>query len=156
MKDIVETDDPEELSVLGSEDLTPENYSDWLLPSEHPGTDLDRLQPEPTQVFRLWQLYLDRVNPLTKVIHVPTVQPYIIEAVSNMARLPLNYQALLFSIFNMAAISLSEVECSSILGITRDEALRRFTTGLKHSLTRANFLKNHDMPTLQALVLYLV
>ncbi|KAI9149563.1 transcription factor [Paramyrothecium foliicola] len=155
MKDIVETDDPDELSVLGSEDLSPENNTDFFFPGESQTVESRYLHPEPAQVFRLWQLYVDRVNPLTKVIHVPTVQPYVMEAVSNMTNIPMNYQALLFSIYIMASISLSEIECSQMLGISREEALRRFTAGLKLALTRVNFLKNHDMPILQALVLYL-
>jgi hypothetical protein len=155
MKDIVETDDPDELSVLGSEDLTPENNTDWFFPNDHQNLDVEDIRPTPAQVFRLWQLFLDRVNPLVKVIHVPTLQPYVMEAVNNMRQLSWNYQALLFSIYNMAAISLSDVECTSMLGMPRDEALRKFATGFKQSLNRANFLKNHDMPILQALVLYL-
>jgi hypothetical protein len=155
MKDIVDTDDPDELSVLGSEDLTPENNSDWFLPSERHNIDIEEMQPDPTQVFRLWQLFLDRVNPLTKIIHVPTVQPYVMQAAGNMSRVPMNYQALLFAIYNMAAIASSEVECTSMLGMTREEALRKFNACLKMALTRVNFLKNHDMPILQALVLYL-
>jgi hypothetical protein len=43
-----------------------------------------------------------------------------------------------------------------MLGIEKEEALRRFTAGVKAALTKINFLKNHDMTTLQALVLYLV
>lgn len=156
MRDIVDTDDPEDSSVLGAEDLTPENHTDLYFPGDASVANLDELQPDPVHVFRLWQLFLDRVNPLTKVIHVPTLQPYVMEAASNMSNIPLNYQALLFAIFNMAAVSLTDVESIQMLGMPREDAVKRFTAGTKIALNRYNFLKTYHMASLQALVLYLV
>ena len=156
MRTIVETDDPEESSVLGSEDLTPENNADLFFPNDPPTSSVEDLQPDPVHVFRLWQTFLDRVNPLTKVIHVPSLQPYVLEAATTMVNVPTNYQALLFAVYTMAAISLSDVECLQMLGMPREQAIYKFTRGVKVSLARFNFLKNYDMATLQALVLYLV
>lgn len=156
MRDIVETEDPEESSVLGSEDLSPDYNTDLLLPADATTRTIEDLQPDPVHVFRLWQLFLDRVNPLTKVIHVPTLQPYIMEAASNMDNIPLNYQALLFSVFSMAVVALSEAEAVQMLGMSRDDALRKFSLGTKVALNKFNFLKNYDMAVLQSLLLYLV
>ncbi|KAF4983675.1 hypothetical protein FZEAL_962 [Fusarium zealandicum] len=156
MREIVDTDEPEESSVMGSEDLSPDYNIDLLLPSDASSKSTDDLQPDPVHIFRLWQVFLDRVNPLTKIIHVPSVQPYVMEAATNMNTLPLNYQALLFSIFTIAAVSLTEIESVQMLGCSREEALRRYTVGTKVALTRFNFLKNYDMVALQALLLYLV
>jgi hypothetical protein len=155
MKELIDTDDPEELSTLGSEEHVSEAHFDPLFPMERQCYE-DGLPPDSSQVFRLWQLFLDRVNPLTKIIHVPSVQPFVIEALTSMEKIPLKYQALLFSIYTMAAMSLSDVECLQMLGMPREKALQRFTTGLKIAINRFNFLKNHDMVVLQALVLYLV
>ncbi|KAF4466599.1 transcription factor [Fusarium albosuccineum] len=156
MKEIVDTDDPEECSVMGSEDLSPDYNIDLLLPSDASTKSTEELQPDPVHVFRLWQLFVDRVNPLTKIIHVPSVQPYVMEAATNMNNIPLNYQALLFSIFTMAAVSLSDTESVQMLGCSREDALRRYTIGTKVTLTKFNFLKNYDMVALQALLLYLL
>ncbi|KAM4066389.1 fungal specific transcription factor [Hirsutella rhossiliensis] len=155
MRDIVETDDPEDSSILGSEDLTPDNNTDLFFPGNLATVNLDDLQPDPIHGFKLWQLFLDRVNPLTKVIHAPTVQPYVMEAATSIRNVPLHCQALLFSIYNMAVISLSEAECVQTFGFSRDQAIQRFTAGTKAALSRFNFLKNYNMSVLQALVLYL-
>ncbi|RSL41187.1 hypothetical protein CEP53_012909 [Fusarium sp. AF-6] len=155
MKEIVDTDDPEDCSVMGSEDLSPDYNIDLLLPSDASSGSNEDYQPDPVHVFRLWQLFVDRVNPLTKIIHVPSVQPYVMEAATNMNNIPLNYQALLFSIFTMAAVSLSDAEATQMLGCSRDDALRKYTIGTKMALTKFNFLKNYDMVALQALLLYL-
>ncbi|KAK6845968.1 C6 transcription factor [Apiospora arundinis] len=40
--------------------------------SSHNAVDLSTLHPEPIQIFRLWQIYLDNVDPLLKVTHTPT------------------------------------------------------------------------------------
>src|SRR5688572_4946521 len=63
-----------------------------------PGLSDDSLWPEAAHIFRLWQIYLDRVNPLTKIIHVPSLQPYVAEAASGTQNVPKNFEALLFSI----------------------------------------------------------
>ncbi|PFH59009.1 hypothetical protein XA68_12938 [Ophiocordyceps unilateralis] len=154
MRDIVETEDPEDASILGSEDLTPDNTTDILFAGDVVTANLDDLQPDPVLSFKLWQLFIDRVNPLTKVIHVPTVQPWVVDAAAGIAGLPLHRQALLFSIYTMAIISLSDLECQQTLGVSRDAALQRFGAGTKAALTRLNFLKNYHMAALQALVLY--
>ncbi|KAH7318159.1 fungal-specific transcription factor domain-containing protein [Stachybotrys elegans] len=153
MKDIIETDEPDEHSILGSEDHSPDDHTDLFFPRD--ASSLDDLPPASSEVFRLWQLFLDRVNPVTKIIHVPTVQTYVIEALTSMENVPLNYQALLFSIYAMAVLSLSELECMQMLGCVREKAIRRYTSGIKRALCQYNFLKNHDMPILQALIFYM-
>ena len=43
-------------------------------------TTLTHLHPPTGLIFTLWQKFLDNVNPLIKVIHVPTVQQQILQA----------------------------------------------------------------------------
>ncbi|KAL6879135.1 fungal-specific transcription factor domain-containing protein [Trichoderma novae-zelandiae] len=156
MRDIVEMDDPEESSLLGSDELTPDNNADLVLSADAFNTNIEDLQPDPIHIFRLWQLYLDRVNPLFKVVHVPTLQPLVMEAATNMGALPLHQQALLFSIFAMASLSMTSAESIQTLGMSRDAAIQKFNTGTKSCLIKYSFLKNYNMTTLQALVLYLL
>jgi hypothetical protein len=65
-------------------------------------------------------------------------------------------EALLFSIYTMAVVSLTEEECLDILGCPGKEAFRRFSAGVRISLISIRFLKTHDLTTLQALALHLV
>ncbi|PWI64315.1 hypothetical protein PCL_11286 [Purpureocillium lilacinum] len=141
--------------TFGREDSRSDNCADLLCSGDDPRINVEDLQPEPVHVFRLWQLFLDRVNPLTKIIHVPTVQPYVMEAATRISNVPLQHQALLFSIYTMAVVSMSQHECEEWLGLSRDAALQRFSLGAKLSLLRFSFLKNYDMAVLQALVLFL-
>ncbi|KAK3945772.1 putative fungal-specific transcription factor domain-protein [Diplogelasinospora grovesii] len=153
MREIIETDDHDEDT---SESMTPDDNSDLIMGGDSPRQAAEDLWPDAGLVFRLWQIFLDRVNPLTKIIHVPTLQPYLAEATSGSQNVPKNIEALLFSIFLMAVISLTAEECQSLLGYSREQALQRYSSGVRLSLVRIGFLKSPDLTTLQALVIYLI
>jgi hypothetical protein len=154
MREIVDDEDNEAGSPEAS--ATPDDNADLLMGGETPVTNLEELQPDPVHIFRLWQIFTSRVNPLTKVIHVPTLQPYFAEATSGAQNLPKNVEALLFAIYTLATVSMSPEECITILGYSKEVALNRFSAGVRHALHRVGFLKTYDLETLQALVIYLV
>lgn len=155
MRSLVEAEDPEDSSVLSPEELTPDNNTDLILSLDFSTTTTEDLLPDPIHVFRLWQIYIDKVNPLNKLIHVPTVQPYVVEITTNIAGVPLDYQALIFSIMSLATLSLEENEAIQLLGMSREKALQTFNAGAKAALVRFNYLKNYNMVSLQALLIYL-
>ncbi|KAF9880270.1 C6 zinc finger protein [Colletotrichum karsti] len=134
------------------------DYSDYLLVGgdspveQHP----EDLYPDASQIFRLWQIFLERVNSLTKIIHAPTLQPCVVEAASNPGTLPHNVEALLFAVYSMSVVAMTEEECRNVLGSSTNAAFRRFASGTRRSLFRAEFLKSHDLTTLQALVLHMM
>ncbi|TGJ77560.1 hypothetical protein E0Z10_g10712 [Xylaria hypoxylon] len=149
-------DDGDQESESSTTGLSPDNNADLFLGVEDATIDLQELQPNLVNVFRLWQLFVDRVNPLTKIVHIPSLQPYMMDAAADINKVPLSYQALLFSIYTMTAVSLTSQEAMQFLGMTRDNAVNQFTRGTKLALTRSNFLKRYDMTTLQALSLYML
>lgn len=156
MRALVDAEEPEDASVLSSEELTPDNNTDMIFSADFSHACIEDMLPDPVHIFRLWQIYIDRVNPLTKIIHVPTVQPHVVEIATNLANVSLPYQALLFSIFSMAVISLDETETNQLLGTSRDKAIQMFNAGAKAALVRFNFMKNYDMVSIQAFLIYLV
>ncbi|KAK4210821.1 activator of stress genes 1 [Rhypophila decipiens] len=153
MREIVDAEDNDEITP---DAMTPDDNSDLILGGESPEQNVEDLWPEAAHVFRLWQIYLDRVNPLTKIIHVPTLQPHIADAAVDSHSIPRNIEALLFSIFLMAVVSLTPDECHLLLGYSKEEAYQRFSSGVRLTLMRMGFLKSHDLSTLQALVIYLI
>ncbi|KAG7103028.1 Pyriculol/pyriculariol biosynthesis cluster transcription factor like protein [Verticillium longisporum] len=108
------------------------------------------------QILRLWKLFLERVNPLTKLIHVPTLEPVVIEAAMSHRSILRNTQPLLFAIYLASVISMTSAEALAILGIKKCEAVEKLTKCLKAALTEVNFLTNCDTTIMQALVLYLI
>ncbi|ORY71978.1 fungal-specific transcription factor domain-containing protein [Pseudomassariella vexata] len=161
MREIVDNDDKDDDSYCTPSDAQTPDQNTALIFSDGGsgsgwGSSTEDLHPEPAHAFRLWQTFLDRVNPLTKVIHVPTIQPLIVEAATSRANIPKNVEALLFSIYSMSAIALSEQECLSMLGYTKDEAFKRFSTGVRITLMRIGILHKYNLVILQAMVLYLM
>ncbi|KPM37971.1 hypothetical protein AK830_g8608 [Neonectria ditissima] len=154
MKNIVNAHGSDGDTIFHPESSNSHDHID-LLPGDTSTWRLKDLQPEPVHIFKLWQLFVDRVNPTMKIIHVPTVQPYMVKATSDMEDIPLNYQALLFAIFSMASVSISDIEAQKLFGCTRESAIQRFNIGTKLALIKLNFLKNFNMVTLQSLQLYL-
>ncbi|OLN94140.1 putative transcriptional regulatory protein C139.03-like protein 11 [Colletotrichum chlorophyti] len=134
------------------------DYSEYLLVGggEAEGDNPQDLYPSASQTFRLWQTFLERVNSLTKIIHAPTVQPYVVEAGSGPGTLPPNVDALLFAMLSITIVTMTEEECMALLGLSCKAAFRRFASGVRTSLLRADFLKTHDLTTLQALVLHIM
>lgn len=158
MREIIDQDDKdpdESISITPADGLTPDHHTGLLFSSDS-DSNLDALHPSPAHIFRLWQTFLERVNPITKVIHVPTVQQLVVEAATNQANLPKNVEALLFSIYTMGVVAMSESECISMLGLPKDDAYARFSKGARVSFMRTGILHKYDLVVLQALVLYLV
>ncbi|KAF6834609.1 fungal specific transcription factor domain-containing protein (C6 zinc finger protein) [Colletotrichum plurivorum] len=155
--DAEEVDDTEPPQDWDSGASMPD-YSQYLLVGGNPVDEehADDLYPNPSQIFRLWQTFLERVNSLTKIVHAPTMQPFVVEAAGGPGKVPHNVEALLFSIYSMAVVSMTDEESLSLLGSTCNAAFQRFSTGVRRSLFRAEFLRSHDLTTLQALVLHIM
>ncbi|KAI0401937.1 fungal-specific transcription factor domain-containing protein [Xylaria palmicola] len=155
MRNLIDDEDKED-TESGTAGLSPENNSDLFLGVEDTAIDLQQLQPDLVNVFKLWQIFIDRVNPLTKVVHIPSLQSVFMDATTDINNVSLPFQALLFSIYTMAIVSLNSEETLQLLGMVREEALNRYSRGVKLALTRANFMKNYTMTILQALALYML
>ena len=114
---------------------------------------VDEFYPDASHNLLLWQLFLVRVHPLTKVLHPATVEPYVHEAANKAKRIPLSYSGLLFAIYIMAILSTTQSECSTLFGASRDSLMKKFVAGAKGALAILNFLENYDMVCLQTVAL---
>jgi len=152
-----EIQDPQGLSddEINDTGLLPDPES-FLLGLGSTSKDLSALHPPPVQIFRLWQTFLDNVNPLVRMFHAPTVQQTIIDVSGDLANIPRPTEALLFAIYLVAVISLRNDECESRFGEPRNKLLTRYSHGTQIALIKAKFLKSLNLNTLQALTLYLV
>lgn len=127
-----------------------------LLGSRETTVDLSTLHPEPVQIFRLWQIYLDNVDPLLKVTYTPVLQGRIIEAASNIPSISPALEALMFSIYCAAIHSLAGDDCQAIFGSSDEDLLTAYQFGCEQALLNCGFLRSSDHDCLTALFLYLV
>nr|XP_023900357.1 aurofusarin cluster transcription factor aurR2-like [Quercus suber]POE50743.1 bikaverin cluster transcription factor bik5 [Quercus suber] len=114
----------------------------------------DSLQLSPGHIVQLWHVYLERVDPMMKAFHSPSVQQMVLGQINRPNILPNEY-ALVSAVYLISVVSLTDSECLSILQETRQDALDRFRKATETALSAAGFVTTADFTVLQALVLYL-
>ena len=77
--------------------------------------DLSKLHPLPSQIPFVWQVYCENVDPLVKILHVPTMSKIIRNWRDNMNNLSPGMEALMFSIYYASITSLEEDEVAVAL-----------------------------------------
>ncbi|KAF4636255.1 hypothetical protein G7Y89_g1826 [Cudoniella acicularis] len=130
--------------------------SGLLLSSGFKPPPLAALHPQPMQIIRLWQIFVENVNPFSKIVHTPTLQVQILDASGKLENLPKNLEALLFSIYMCAVVSLSDEECVDMMSEPKESLIARYSAAAEQSLVRVGFLQSSDIVVLQALVLFLI
>ncbi|KAL5085903.1 hypothetical protein Trisim1_009816 [Trichoderma cf. simile WF8] len=93
------------------------------------------LHPDPKHVFRLWQAFADNVNPLTKIIHAPTLQEKIFGAAWTAESTAKPLEATIFAVLVL---------------------LNRYRTGALRALSSTNIFSTRDLEVLQALTLIIM
>lgn len=151
-----EDDDVREVDVKSVWDHMSEN-DNFLFGSRVTTVDISTFHPEPVQIFRLWQIYLDNVDPLLKVTHTPSLQGLIIEAASNVRNIKPRLEALMFGIYCMSISSLSSEDCQPMFNSSKKDLLTRYHFGCQQGLLNSGFLRNRDdRNSLTALFFYLL
>ena len=149
-------DSHQSLNCTTSETLL--NAGDFLLNSAatHSATELRSMHPRPLIIFRLWQIFLDNINPLTKILHAPTTQQRLLDASANLEKVTKEWEALMLAIYLSAIQSMSTNECQSIMGEKKGVLIRKYHLGVRSALLRANFTSSLDIVLVQAFTLYLL
>ena len=106
--------------------------------------------------MQLWQAFINNVDPITKVLHIPTAQVLVFEAINDPCRKTKDTNALLFAIYFSAVTSLQATDVEHFLGQDKSTVLKVFKQSLENSLEQANVLDNPTLTSLQALAIYLV
>ncbi|CRK32173.1 hypothetical protein BN1723_003842 [Verticillium longisporum] len=110
--------------------------------------------PTPNEVILLWGIFLDRVDPVTKIIHVPTFSARIVDAAANFGKMALQMQALIFSLLLAASGSLSRQEHHNLLGRTKSDTMSMLSRGFKATMTQLNYVRKYNSEVLRALIFY--
>lgn len=121
--------------------------------------DMSLQHPEPTHIDRLWQIYLENVNPILRVTHTPTLEIDIHNAITveNLVGVAPGLEALMFSIYCVAINSLSEAECLHHFNTThKSRLLADYQSACRRALSRCRVLRSDNRNCLTALFLYLV
>ncbi|KAL7929532.1 hypothetical protein V8C35DRAFT_325101 [Trichoderma chlorosporum] len=124
----------------------------------HISTPLEQLElhPDPKHVFKLWQAFADNVNPLTKIVHAPTLQEKILEAAWTVESATKPLEANMFAVYALAIVSMKPATCFDLFGERRSALLNRYRTGALRALSGTNLFSTRNMEVLQALTLIIM
>ncbi len=114
------------------------------------------LHPPPEQVPKYWQIYKENVDPLVKIIHIPSTEPTILEAKDRLDKIHRGLEALLFAIYYGAVTSMWPEETRAEFGEEKNDLLARYRFGIEQALARADFLQSDEYIVLQAFVIFLI
>ncbi len=114
------------------------------------------LHPEPRHILKLWEAFAENVNPLTKIIHAPTLQQRIIQAAWSLESASRPLEAVMFGVYALGITSLKPSDCVDWFGETKQALLRRYRSGALQALAASGVLLTRDLEVLQALVLFIV
>ncbi|KAH8434413.1 fungal specific transcription factor domain-containing protein [Aspergillus melleus] len=117
---------------------------------------ITHLHPPGVRIFQLWQVYINNVNPLLKITHIPTLQPKIVDASVDSAQASRPLEALMFCIYLVAVKSMTDDEVTTTLGEPKALSVARFNEACQHGLLNAGLIKSNNIMVLQAFVLYLL
>ena len=120
--------------------------------------ELRLLHPSPTQMTALFYFFQKNVDPMAKVLHIPSLRKLVMSAAANIETIPSgNYvEALLFAMYYAAITSLTHEECLQNFNDGRTSLLARYRSGTESALSNANLLSTKEIGTLQALAIFLV
>ncbi|QMW32643.1 hypothetical protein G4B84_008074, partial [Aspergillus flavus NRRL3357] len=114
------------------------------------------LHPPAIKMFQLWQVYINNVNPLLKISHVPTLQAQVVEAAADPAKISKPLEALMFGIYLVAVLSLTDEEVEATFDEGKAVLLSRYHQGTQQALINAGFMRSNELMVLQAYFLYLI
>ncbi|KAE9574851.1 Bikaverin cluster transcription factor bik5 [Colletotrichum fructicola] len=147
-------EDTPDHSPLHAVDASTDHHA-FILGYRSSDVDLRKLHPLPSQIPFMWQVYQENVEPLLKILHIPTMEKLIRDMRRNMDDLTAGHEALLFSIYYAAITSMEDEEVEKNFGSKKDEMLSQYRFALEQALAKANFLNTSDIVVLQAFVLFL-
>ncbi|KAI1333599.1 fungal-specific transcription factor domain-containing protein [Xylariaceae sp. FL0016] len=157
------TDDDSDYSDDGSTPATAHPYVDqhvdhhgFIMGYSSSEVDLRKLHPLPSQIPFIWQIYTENVDPLVKILHVPTMNKVIREVRTNLDSITPGQEALVFSIYYAAVTSMEEDEVKTNFGVDKSDLINRYRFATEQSLAKAKFLTTSELVVAQALVLFLV
>lgn len=108
--------------------------------------------PSKAEIFALLDIYTQRVDPILKVTHVPSLRTLLLD----VSTTTYSQEALRFSVYFSATCALTDAECFEIMDAGRSETMARFRRGAEDSFSKADLLTTQDWTVLQAFTVYLV
>lgn len=121
-----------------------------------PPQSLIHLHPTYDAAMKLWKIYGENVDPIVKVVHIPSGLSVVQRGAANPSSLSRGTEALLFAIYHFAIISMSDLQCLELLGQARAGVQAQYYEAMLQALVNAHFLRTTEIAVFQAYILFLI
>ena len=157
MQDILDdpTDEEDDYPSPDSGSSTSANHQGFIFSFSSTLLSLAKFHPPPEQIPTYWNIYKDNVDPVCKLMHIPTLEKTVLRAAQELNHIGKALEALIFSIYYASVTSLSPGDCLVVLGVEKEATLRKYRFAVEQAFSRANFLSTQELIVLQALLLFL-
>ncbi|KAI8951874.1 fungal-specific transcription factor domain-containing protein [Xylaria longipes] len=118
--------------------------------------DLRSLHPLPSQMHFYWLVYMENVDPIVKLLHVPTTTKVIRDLRRDMSTMTPGVEALMFVIYFAAITSMEEDEVLTNFATEKSQLIARYRFATEQALARANCVTTSELVVLQAFVIFLI
>ncbi|KAF2731933.1 hypothetical protein EJ04DRAFT_441932 [Polyplosphaeria fusca] len=153
---LIEPSDDEDDSNDSPSTSYSQQHQGFIFGFSSTNVDMFALHPGPDRAREYWAVYKENVDPLVKVLHVPSIEPQFLDAVTHAEKIPKGLECLMFAVYYGAVTSIMPQECRERWGEDRNELLEKYRFGLEQALARANFLYCDEMVILQAYIVFLM
>ncbi|RSL84672.1 hypothetical protein CEP51_003749 [Fusarium floridanum] len=126
-----------------------------LLSNTSSTVPLASFHPQRPLAMRLWKMFVESVDPCTKILHIPTTEVRVYTVLQDPSKASSENLGVCFAVYYASATALDPDIVEAILGEDRQTALHRYKAGLEQALAETDFLENPTIPLLQALAVYL-
>ncbi|KAH8894643.1 hypothetical protein GQ53DRAFT_591161, partial [Thozetella sp. PMI_491] len=127
----------------------------FILGFNLPDDSLRNMHPLPSQIPFYWQTFVENVDPVIKIFHIPSMNKVVRDMQRSILFLSPCKEALMFSIYLAAVTSMTPAEVDGILSQEKEALVAQYRLATEKALANAEFLTSPDLMTLQAFVLFL-
>ncbi|KAE8359502.1 fungal-specific transcription factor domain-containing protein [Aspergillus caelatus] len=104
---------------------------------------------------KLKEIYLDRVDPMIKILHVPTFWISATDGLSDPQSMPTDLEAMIFAFYLATISTLKEDESQHLFGVRKSVMYSRYRLAARQALINAGFLSTSSPTTLGAYALFM-
>ncbi len=121
-------------------------------------SDVMEFYPEPQLALRLWAVYVKSVDPVLKILHVPTAQSSVVATILDPKSASSSAVALTFAIYFAAVTSLCHGNGTEHIDLPHEKSLllKQYKIALDRLLVITDLMNKPEMVALQALTIYVV
>ena len=158
MRDILDDPSDEEYdhSSPETDPTATANHQSFVFGYSSTMTSLRILHPPVKMIMKYWEVYVQNIDPLVKILHVPSAEKLLREAIDNIDHIARPTEAIMFAVYFSVVISLTAEECRDRLQQDKEIALKRYRFGVEQALAKTDFLGTQELVVLQAFTLFLV